>query len=435
MSNSNPSVPKRTRPTLTPPKGVTAKTPTVVINTASQPRSPRRWAFRHPDRIKIGGGALFPKIKCSRKDIGATVLAIGAAAAMVYGAKSVHEYFKNLWTRKAEESQVPIPDPPKVEAVINCVNSAGKPKDPLVPDMVYERSISVIAGRPNGGKTLLAQQLAIELARGDGELVGEDVPPQNVIIVDGEMDDDDYKRRFGGEDMVVPSNITRISDCDFSTLKQLTIYLKKLVDGLLGPAVIIIDNIASLTLETLTGKIVNEFFRDLKRIQRGTENAITFIIADHIGKTPVGQPLDDSNIAGSANVARFAHTIVFVDFSARGSDYRFIKFSKLRKGALPDEVLEVHISEEEYVHFEVIGRASEADVLDNNNNRKRYGQVVEGDEDEDTDTPEEDPKIAEAREMKDFLETHTQEEPAQHFKCSRQTVVNRMKLLVERNEG
>lgn len=107
---------------------------------------------------------------------------------------------------------------------------------------------------------------------------------------------------------------------------------------------------------------------------------------------PVGgqTPLDDSNIAGSANAARFAHTIVFVDFSARGSNYRFIKFSKLRKGALPDEVLEVHISEEEYVHFEVIGRASEADVLDNNNNRKRYGQVVEGDEDEDTDTPEED---------------------------------------------
>ena len=184
----------RTRPAVTPPKGVTAKTPAVV-------------------------------------------LAIGAVAALVYGAKSVHEYFKNLWPRKAEESQVPIPDPPKVEAVINCVNSVGKPKEPLVPDMVYERSISVIAGRPNGGKTLLAQQLAIELARGDGELVGEDIPPQNVIIVDGEMDDDDYKRRFGGEDMVVPSNITRISDCDFSTLKRLTSYLKKLVDGLLGPAV------------------------------------------------------------------------------------------------------------------------------------------------------------------------------------------------------
>ena len=429
MAKVNLPVPQRT-PIVVPVKSATP----IIINTQQPIRSPRRWAVRHPSQITIGGGAIFPKIKCSRKDLGVAVLAIGGAAALVYGAKCGCDYLKSLWARKAEESQAPIPDPPKVEAVINCVNSAGKPKEPLVPDMVYEGSISVIAGRPNGGKTLLAQQLAIELARGDGDLVGEGVPPQNVIIVDGEMDDD-YKRRFGGEDMVVPSNITRISDCDFSTLKQLTSYLKKLVDGLLGPAVIIIDNIASLTLETLTGKIVNEFFRDLKRIQRGTENAITFIIADHIGKTPVGQPLDDSNIAGSANVARFAHTIVFVDFSARGSDYRVIKFSKLRKGALPDEVLEVHISEEEYVHFEVIGRASEAEVIRTKSNLKRFGQEIKDVVDEEEDTPEEDPKIAEAREMKAFLETHTQEETADHFNCSRQTVVNRMKLLVERNEG
>ena len=434
MPNSRLSVPKRTNP-VGDYKGSKTSQPTIIINTNRPVRSRTRYAVRNPGRITIGGGAIFPKISCSRKDLGWAVLAIGGAAVLVYGTKCGCDYLKSLWTRKAEESQAPIPDPPKVEAVINCVNSAGKPKEPLVPDMVYEGSISVIAGRPNGGKTLLAQQLAIELARGDGDLVGEGVPPQNVIIVDGEMDDDDYKRRFGGEDMVVPSNITRISDCDFSTLKQLTSYLKKLVDGLLGPAVIIIDNIASLTLETLTGKIVNEFFRDLKRIQRGTENAITFIIADHIGKTPVGQPLDDSNIAGSANVARFAHTIVFVDFSARGSDYRFIKFSKLRKGALPDEVLEVHISEEEYVHFEVIGRASEAEVIRTKSNLKRFGQEIKDVVDEEEDAPEEDPKIAEAREMKAFLETHTQEKTADHFNCSRQTVVNRMKLLVERNEG
>ena len=104
MGKSTVSVPISARPALTPPKGVTAKTPTFVINTSTQPRSPRRWAFRHPDRIEVGGGALFPKIKCSRKDIGVAVLAIGAAPALVYGAKSVYEYFKNLWTRKAEES-------------------------------------------------------------------------------------------------------------------------------------------------------------------------------------------------------------------------------------------------------------------------------------------------------------------------------------------
>ena len=106
-----------------------------------------------------------------------------------------------------------------------------------------------------------------------------------------------------------------------------------------------------------------------------------------------------------------------------------------RKGALPDEVLEVHISEEEYVHFEVIGRASEAEVIRTKSNLKRFGQEIKDVVDEEEDTPEEDPKITEAREMKTFLETHTPEETAQHFNCSRQTVVNRMKLLVERNEG
>ena len=106
-----------------------------------------------------------------------------------------------------------------------------------------------------------------------------------------------------------------------------------------------------------------------------------------------------------------------------------------RKGALPDEVLEVHISEEEYVHFEVIGRASEAEVIRTKSNLKRFGQEIKDVVDEEEDTPEEDPKMAEAREMKAFLETHTQDETAQHFNCSRQTVVNRMKLLVERNEG
>ena len=57
MGKSTVSVPISARPAVTPPKGVTAKTPTVVINTSTQPRSPRRWAFRNPDRIEIGGSS------------------------------------------------------------------------------------------------------------------------------------------------------------------------------------------------------------------------------------------------------------------------------------------------------------------------------------------------------------------------------------------
>ena len=363
----------------------------VSLKTTKVVRSYSRTINRHPELIEIGGG-LIPGIKCHRKNLGAAVFAIATVIVSYFVAKEAsRKLFKDKESSANQNQDPEVTNPPKVESVVNCVNNAGKPKAPLIPDMVYEGGISLLAGRTNAGKTLGAQQMAIELARGYGELVGEGIQPQNVIIVDGEMDDDDYKRRFGGEDMDIPANITRISDCDFSTLKQLTDYLKKVVDGLLAPVVIIVDNLAALTLENLTGKIVNQFFRDIKKIQREAQHPVTFIIADHIGKTPMGSILDDSDIAGSANVARFVHNIIFVEFSARGPEYRFLKFTKQRKGALPDEVLEVRISEEEYTHFEVVGTASEADVICTKANKRRFNQE-DGDEvpgEDDESEPEE----------------------------------------------
>lgn len=386
MSNSNPSVPMRTRPAVAPPKGVTAKTPTIVINTTTQPRSPRRWAIRHTDRIEIGGGALFPQIKSSRKDIVLAVVAMGLAASLVYASKNGFELLKERISKKREEKDN-IPDPPKIQTIVDCLNSAGEPKKTLIPDMVQEGGISIFAGREGAGKSLLGHQAAIELARGYGNFVAEDISPQNVIIIDGEMDEDDYVSRFGN--MEIPSNITRISETDFANLKQLAEYIKGIVSGLLSPATIIIDNLMALSLENLTGKAVNEFFRDLKKNQRGSEHTITFVVVDHLGKTPEGHTLDNSLLAGSANLARFAHNIIILDYSARGAGYRYIKFTKQRKAALPDEVLEVMISEEEYLHFEVVGNASEADVVRNKTNLKRFGQA-EGDDDEEEEAPEED---------------------------------------------
>ena len=76
-------------------------------------------------------------------------------------------------------------------------------------------------------------------------------------------------------------------------LKHLGEYIKGIVSGLLSPATIIIDNLMALSLENLTGKAVNEFFRDLKKIQRGSEHTITFVVVDHLGKTPEGVVDDD----------------------------------------------------------------------------------------------------------------------------------------------
>ncbi len=333
--------------------------------------------------IEIGGG-LVPKLKCSRKDLGVASLALAILIGTVFAAKYG---FKKLFSpkEKSGNDEGQAPDPPKIQTVADCVNNAGEPKKVLVPNMLVEGGLSILGGREGACKTVLGHQLAVELARGYGELVEEGIDPQSVIIVDGELNDDDYVDRFGNMD--IPRNITRISDCGFPNLKQLAECIKGVVSALLSPATIIIDNLVALSLENLTGKAVNAFFRDLKKIQRESSQTITFVIVDHIGKAPEGQTLDNSLLAGSANLARFATNIIILDKSARGANYRYIKFTKQRKVALPDEVLEMVISEEEYLHLEPIGYTQEADILNNKTNRKRYGQEVDGDEEEE---PKED---------------------------------------------
>ena len=222
MANSNLPAPKRALVgSVSKPSKSSTPVP-VTMTTTKRVRSVTRTYSRDPDLIEIGGG-LVPGLKCNYKHLGAAVGAICAVVGFFFLAKEgAPKLFKGKNSSSGQDTNgsPQVPDPPKVESVVNCVNNAGKPQEPLIPDMVYEGGITLLAGRTNAGKTLLAQQMAIEIARGYGELLGENVQPQNVIIVDGEMDDDDYKRRFGGEDMEIPANITRISDCDFSTLKQ-----------------------------------------------------------------------------------------------------------------------------------------------------------------------------------------------------------------------
>ncbi len=155
MAKPTVSVPMRTRPAVAPPKGVTAQAPTITINTYTQPRSPRRWAIRHTDHIEIGGGALFPQIKSSRKDIVLAVVAMGLAASLVYASKNGFELLKERISKKREE-KANFPEPPKIQTIVDCVNSAVEPKKTLIPDMVQEGGLSVFAGREGAGKSLLA---------------------------------------------------------------------------------------------------------------------------------------------------------------------------------------------------------------------------------------------------------------------------------------
>ena len=97
------------------------------------------------------------------------------------------------------------------------------------------------------------------------------------------------------------------------------------------------------------------------------------------------------------------------------------------------------IDESDFLHFSKFGNAAEEDVLWTKTNRKRFGQEVEDDnEDEDNESaqsPKDDLILEEARSMKALSEQGlTQDEIASRFDCSRRTVNNRFSLLKSRGE-
>ena len=97
MHNSTISAPSSAQAAVPANAGTTPPSqPTFIINNTKPVRSPRRYAYRHPSRIEIGGGVL-PNLKCNRSDLGACLIAAGCLAALVFAAKYG---FKKLFSPK-----------------------------------------------------------------------------------------------------------------------------------------------------------------------------------------------------------------------------------------------------------------------------------------------------------------------------------------------
>lgn len=392
MATKHLPVPQSTN-FVAPPTGASSSQQLlpIIVNTGIRPRSVQRYVNRHPDMIEIGGG-LIPALKCSSQNLGKAVLAIGGIIGFYYAAKyGLKKLFAQEEKPKEEDNKDKAGNI-KIQSLAECVNSSNGPKPVVIPGFLYQGGIGILGGRTGIGKSLLLGQLAVEVARGEGEFIPPTADgstnPRSVIIIDGEMEDDDYVARFP-DPTTIPGNITRISECDFVTAKQLTNCIRGIVSGLMSEAVIIIDNIAAL-IKNPTASDIFDMYRDLRLIQRETAIPVTFLVGNHLAKVPEGMSIDETFLAGSANITRFASSIGILDKSARGSDYRFLKIIKERKNGAPAEVIELKYTEDEYKHYNFIGTISEDEVLYTKTNRKRFGQEVVEEEPEDADDPKPD---------------------------------------------
>lgn len=214
-----------------------------------------------------------------------------------------------------------------------------EPKKALFGEFWKERELAVFAGQTGVGKSALAMQIAIQVARGasldslkdDGTQV--ETEAQTVLFLDCEMDLEDWSSRLKGAS--IPENLIRF-DFDIDAKLEgeladiLVSHFKILLDRT-GAKVLIIDNISWL-FSDLQGRDIHAETSALmkKLLQLRKSEGVAILVVAHTLKGKKNTPFTFEDVAGSSNLLKYLEGC-FAIAEVHGQDsHRYLKQLKTR---------------------------------------------------------------------------------------------------------
>lgn len=271
----------------------------------------------------------------------------------------------------------------KIESLAEVVNSN---KDKLPPKQLFgefwrDGEIAVLFGQTNTGKTVLAMQMAIDLARGQAsmpEYFPVDTPPLKVLYFDMEMTDAQISRRLAG--IEIPKNFHRASLC-LDSVKEL-LDTSDSVDSIIEiasewrPDVIFIDNISAIKIKNDTASAASELMLKLNKLKKSLN--VPILIVGHTPKLHYIQKLSLDQLAGSAQIAIQLDAAFGIGKGKKGE--RYLKQLKCRESEIKydeDNVVCLEMKFDDSLHFKPTGTSSEADIIfDSDTTADRNKQIL-----------------------------------------------------------
>lgn len=199
----------------------------------------------------------------------------------------------------------------------------------LWPPFWNEGEITVLFAESNVGKSIVAMQVARDIARGRSSISDFEAEPKEVVYFDFELSDKQFRDRYAG--CKFPDKLLRGSQKEdmqeFVTLENaMHDILQTIVNG---AQVVIIDNITYLS-ESLDQTAVLRLMKKLKAASRRYGASIMLI--SHCPKRPQNRILTKNDNAGSMYLINFADSAFAIGRSYLEPELRYLKQIKVRLG-------------------------------------------------------------------------------------------------------
>lgn len=233
--------------------------------------------------------------------------------------------------------------------------------DALYLTLWYEGEVCCLFSDSNLGKSILAMQIAAQIAE-----------TRKVLYFDFELSDKQFQLRYSDEQgnlNVFPDNLFRVEinreSLDVSNFEETIIMDIEQAALQTGSKVLIVDNLTYLCVASEKGDAAAILMKQLMALKK--KHDFSMLILAHTPKRSLFNPITQNDLAGSKKLFNFFDSVFAIGKSAKDSNLRYIKQLKVRYGNYTYDSDNVIVSAIEkigsFLQFINIGYATEKEHL------------------------------------------------------------------------
>lgn len=233
--------------------------------------------------------------------------------------------------------------------------------DTLYLTLWYEGEVCCLFSDSNLGKSILAMQIAAQIAE-----------TRKVLYFDFELSDKQFQLRYSDEQgnlNTFPDNLYRVEinreSLDVSNFEDTIIGNIEQAALQTDAKVLIIDNLTYLCIASEKGDVAGALMFRLMALKK--KHGLSMLILAHTPKRCLSNPITQNDLAGSKKLYNFFDSVFAIGKSAKDSNLRYIKQLKVRYGNYTYDSDNVIVSAIEkvgaFLQFVNIGYATEKEHL------------------------------------------------------------------------